>query len=102
VNVASSDFKIGGSFAPIRIVWEEREKVVSTLTTIENHKTKLKKDQTGLTNQKNYARQRHGFMVDSATNMVVSTSCDNKWVTSMAIAMVRKNMRVIEKHQIWL
>jgi hypothetical protein len=27
VNVASSDFKIGGSFSLIRIVWEEREKV---------------------------------------------------------------------------
>jgi hypothetical protein len=40
VNVASSDFRIGGSFAPIQIVWEEREKAVSTLTTIENHKTK--------------------------------------------------------------
>jgi hypothetical protein len=52
--------------------------------------------------QKLPARQRHGFMVDSATNMVVSTSCDNKWVTSRAIAMVRKNMRVIEKHQLWL
>ena len=48
------------------------------------------------------ARQRHGFMVDSATNIVVSTGCDNKWVTSRAIAMVRKNMRVIEKHQLWL
>jgi hypothetical protein len=52
--------------------------------------------------QKLLARQRHGFMVDSAINMVVSTSFDNKWVTSRAIAMVRKNMRIIEKHQLWL
>ena len=52
--------------------------------------------------QKLPARKWNGFMVDRATNMVVSTSCDNKWVTSSTIAMVRKNMRVIEKHQLWL